>query len=1585
MGLEAVISPAGFSAYVYDPSRNVIHFVSSNGTVQDWDVAQKAFVGSTGIGGTPGSVDITPDGQYLLIGNRTPILTSAPGAPATYVDDITRLNLTTHAVDHIQFSIDYGNLERGVSHIAVAADGTALVTTDFAGSGGNQFRDFNAEAATPAFSTVHGLTSVQQSSYLLVSDTRQHVLVQEADISDGPLHVFSSGSDSITATNDLYALGTSGFNDGEGAYNEARGLVADVTYNNIFVLNAQLNKVADLTSFQQAGAVLGAGFDTDGNHLFLWEGHVQQILVIDTNTWRQVGTMSVQTPEGVGTVGNSGGTMNVIDNGQGLLLGTGSGAEIIDLTQSLHINATGDATNQVLNGAIGADSLNGAAGSDTLIGGAGADTLAGGTGHDQLSGGTGANLFIFAPGDSGVTQGTIDVITDWSSSDGIAFNGLTVTAGAYAEASAADYSAALTLANTQIASGAADVVAVSVGSDVIVFADSAGNNGSADDAIVLSGRALSDVDASNFLPGAALPPPPPPPPPGSPPPPPPAAQATITIPGGSYHVLSTDTLTFTDETGFYMDVGPPDPSLTVDGTVHVVSSGPGAVGALVGIQIGGSSFYNNPVTIGVTGEFDVTSNAGGVSVIGYSSGSWSPPFTNKGIFNVTGVGDAVGLTTDDPKPLPVDNEGYFHVVSSAGRAAGIEMGNGGVFHNSGDIEVFGNTFAVGVETAAHNETFDNTGTIHVVSQAAGQAIAVSWYFGVFNTGWSNEGLIQGDVALNAGIYTSPANPIAYSNSGTMTGAVNLTGMSDIFHNTGTITGAVSLGSGDDTFDSHSGVLHGTLDGGDGADSIIGGIGAETLSGGTGADTIIGNGGADSLSGGAGADSIAAGHDGAALSGGTGDDTLVGGAGADTLSGGTGADHLTGGGGTDHFVFAQSDSGVTQGALDVITDWNSGDTITFANVTVGAGVYFEGSAVSYASALNLANSHIASGTADIVAVQVGGDVVVFADSAGDNGSADDAVILSGKTLSDVDFGNFSGQAAPPPVVDPGQGGGGPGSVLTGTAGADALYGGDGNDTVNALAGNDILVGSNGDDSLLGGDGDDQMQAGAGADTLLGGAGDDDLQGGPGNDLIDGGAGIDTLSYLNATSGVIVTLGDSRPQAVGADQGVDTVVNMENISGSLFDDQLSGDNGPNHIIGWTGADTIAGGGGNDTLEGREGDDALYGGYGDDLILGGPGADTLSGGDGVNVFQYNLPGESTAADALHGHLEKIDHITDWTSADFLQIFNGPVATSANFQEITVNDYDTAYARAQSDFAAHGIEYTVAFVGQDSIVFAAHEGYAVVLEGQILSSISTSNIGPTYVTPPPPPPPPPPLGGGGGGGGGGVVVVAVNAGGGGGGGGGGATLTTVPTDSDDHLTAIPGQTEIHAGAGNDTVSGTSVDDYLRGDDGDDSISGGPVFDDINGNQGNDTIAGNDGNDWVVGGKGDDSQTGGAGNDIVWGNLGNDTLDGGDGADQVRGGQGDDSISGGAGDDYISGDRGNDTEVGGAGADIFHGSQDAGIDKVLDFTPSEGDRVMLDPGTTYTLSQVGTDTVIDMGNGNEMILVATQLSTLKDGWIFGA
>jgi serralysin len=195
-------------------------------------------------------------------------------------------------------------------------------------------------------------------------------------------------------------------------------------------------------------------------------------------------------------------------------------------------------------------------------------------------------------------------------------------------------------------------------------------------------------------------------------------------------------------------------------------------------------------------------------------------------------------------------------------------------------------------------------------------------------------------------------------------------------------------------------------------------------------------------------------------------------------------------------------------------------------------------------------------------------------------------------------------------------------------------------------------------------------------------------------------------------------------------------------------------------------------------------------------------------------------------------------------------------------------------------------------------------------------------------------------------------------------------------------GDDQVFGGQGDDTIVDSGGANYLRGDDGADTIVGGVNFDDINGNMGNDTAAGGPGDDWVVGGKDNDLLFGEDGGDLVYGNLGDDTCDGGNGADTIRGGQQNDSLSGGGGNDFVSGDRGDDTMTGGAGADIFYSFSQAGVDRVLDFSVAQGDRVQLEPGTTYTMAQVGADTVITMSAGS-VVLVGVSMSGLLGSSVF--
>ncbi len=78
--------------------------------------------------------------------------------------------------------------------------------------------------------------------------------------------------------------------------------------------------------------------------------------------------------------------------------------------------------------------------------------------------------------------------------------------------------------------------------------------------------------------------------------------------------------------------------------------------------------------------------------------------------------------------------------------------------------------------------------------------------------------------------------------------------------------------------------------------------------------------------------------------------------------------------------------------------------------------------------------------------------------------------------------------------------------------DTLFGGLGNDQLDAGDGNDSLAGENDDDTLLGGNGNDTLQGDLGNDFLLGNKGLDVINGGDGDDtnIWNNGDNSDTLN-------------------------------------------------------------------------------------------------------------------------------------------------------------------------------------------------------------------------------------------------------------------------------------------------------------------------------------------------------------------------------------------------------------------------------------------------------------------------------------------
>ena len=181
----------------------------------------------------------------------------------------------------------------------------------------------------------------------------------------------------------------------------------------------------------------------------------------------------------------------------------------------------------------------------------------------------------------------------------------------------------------------------------------------------------------------------------------------------------------------------------------------------------------------------------------------------------------------------------------------------------------------------------------------------------------------------------------------------------------------------------------------------------------------------------------------------------------------------------------------------------------------------------------------------------------------------------------------------------------------------------------------------------------------------------------------------------------------------------------------------------------------------------------------------------------------------------------------------------------------------------------------------------------------------------------------------------------------------------------------------------------------------GTPDSDDIHGSNRNEIIfgfGGSDdifawgGNDIVFAGRGDDHVDGGAGNDELHGEEGDDRVEGGDGNDDVHGGRGHDGLAGGNGNDDIDGGSGRDFIAGGAGRDKLEGGQGqdkfvirqgTGVDTIedldrndrvdlRDFNFSSGDAVIT------AFQQRGRDAVLDLGNGDKVILKDTRVSDLE-------
>ena len=557
-------------------------------------------------------------------------------------------------------------------------------------------------------------------------------------------------------------------------------------------------------------------------------------------------------------------------------------------------------------------------------------------------------------------------------------------------------------------------------------------------------------------------------------------------------------------------------------------------------------------------------------------------------------------------------------------------------------------------------------------------------------------------------------------------------------------------------------------------------------------------------------------------GGAGDDIIFGGDQGDILEGGSGVDVLRGGDGNDRFIIRAGDSE----QLD-----------TF----IGG---------------------LSAGHSDVIDNQTGGDFTFITFDATDltetiNGSGINQIDLNDATMNGTsadNLFNFTGMHFfnAGAVID-----------VSTDAGNDIVYGGTSSFMGYDLgAGDDIFIGGAAHDTIYGGSGSDNLNGGDGNDTFIIQAGDngegDTIIGGLGLDIIDNQSGGDfTFSVFDATdvtetvngSGIerillggqtmLGTSGDNvfnftgitffnhdfggAAIAISTGAGNDTIIASGEQSVFNGFSAMGYDLGDGDDIFVGGTSFLGSGGIRDTVFGGAGNDNITGGDGNDTLEGGAGADFLSGGSGNDTFNIRA-GDNEELDTFIGGIGTLDTIFNLTGGDFtFSIFDATDATEL-----------------------------VSGSGIERIDFAS---------GTLFGTASANNFNFT-----------------------GVSFRNIDA----------IGTTTVSTGAGDDIVVGTDQ------FGSFAAGGQAVDITYDLGDGDDTFTG---------TQLNETVIGGAGDDHISGGDFVDMLFGGDGDDIIFGDAGTDTLEGGAGVDFVHGGDGNDTIIIRAGDSEEL-----DTFIGGLG-----------------------------------------------------------------------
>lgn len=504
----------------------------------------------------------------------------------------------------------------------------------------------------------------------------------------------------------------------------------------------------------------------------------------------------------------------------------------------------------------------------------------------------------------------------------------------------------------------------------------------------------------------------------------------------------------------------------------------------------------------------------------------------------------------------------------------------------------------------------------------------------------------------------------------------------------------------------------------------------------------------------------AGTDTITINGSAAADTITGSSQADRISAGLGNDAMTGGTGADIFVLA-ANAAVAQ--ADTVSDFSlaQGDRIDLSSA----------GPASWDVLNNLFLTTGAGGSAELQGLR--------------NDLAQN-LTLTGVSVVSIQAANGP-VSAPNFIFDTS----GASRNVTGTAGADKIFGGLGADTLVGGDGADILAGDAGGDSLDGGLGDDRIFAGSGNDSLIGGIGNDRLYGEAGDDSMTGGTGND-IYYVDSIADVVVEASGGGTDTVqtlsdwtlGAGQELEYVHINTTTGRSLTGNELG-----NWLQGNAGADTLIGANGNDNLD------------------GGAGADSLDGGLGDDTFNVDDAGDVVAEASGQGS-DTVVASANWTANAGAYIETIRAAT-AGLNVVGNELANTMQGTSGGDTLGGGAgnDRLYGYAGSDSLVGGAgNDMFYVTDTGDVVNEAT----------------------------GGGADSVQVSA---------TWTLTAGQEVEYVHINTATGL----------SLTGNELGNWLDGNSGNDTISGGDGNDDIYGGGGADRIIGGAGNDRQTGGAGND------------------------------------------------------------------------------------------------------------------------------------